>query len=60
MPGELNKPVEMRCACGEPIKHPEDHPGECCDCFDVGLGMKPPVRLGKKTLTDWFSYEEYD
>ena len=29
----------MRCPCGDEIKHPEDHPEECCDCFDLGCGM---------------------
>lgn len=35
----LRGPEGERCPCGEPIQHPEDHPGECCDCFDVGCGM---------------------
>lgn len=26
--------------CGEPtIRHPEDHPNLCCDCFDLSCGM---------------------
>jgi hypothetical protein len=27
------------CPCGEIVRHAEDHPGECCDCFDLGAGM---------------------
>ncbi len=26
------------CPCGDPVEH-EDHPGECCDCYDLGTGM---------------------
>lgn len=31
----------MTCTnCGEgPIKCQEDHPGLCCDCFDLSVGM---------------------
>lgn len=28
------------CACGEPLSpnHDDEHPGECCDCFDAPWG----------------------
>ena len=35
--------MENECvSCDEPNEHPEDHPGQCCDCFDYSLGM--PLR----------------
>lgn len=27
------------CECGVPIEHAEDHPDQCCTCFDVECGM---------------------
>jgi hypothetical protein len=27
---------KLTCPCGEPVKHGFEHPGECCDCFDLG------------------------
>lgn len=32
--------------CGDEATHPD----ECCDCFDVGWGMKPPVRLDRPAI----------
>lgn len=30
-------------------RHTPDHVGLCCNCFDVSLGMRPPVVLGLRT-----------
>lgn len=30
-------------------RHTPDHAGLCCDCFDVSLGMKPPIVLCLRT-----------
>jgi len=29
------------------LKHPDDHPGLCCDCFDLSWGM-PLEQLNKE------------
>jgi hypothetical protein len=46
--------------CGEAdVRHPDDHPGLCCDCFDLSCGM-PVAALnaeraakGKPPLPPW-------
>ena len=72
MPGAMNEQIDFACAeCGEYVSpqvrevcwadhEVPDHKKICCDCFDVSLGMKPPIKLNVKTSADWFSYEEYD
>lgn len=64
MSGTMNEPVRLRCDCGELLPedpvHASEHPGECCDCFDVGWGMRPPVKLVRKTAASWHLYGEYD
>lgn len=40
---EVEREAREWCACGERIEHRRDHPGECCDCFDLGCGM--PLEL---------------
>jgi hypothetical protein len=43
--------AEKFCPCGKLIQHPDEHPGECCDCFDAR--MEDPYIYPTKHWMDW-------
>lgn len=43
--------------CDDPVKHPDDHPDLCCDCFDISCGDAELALEKIRKLTD--SVEEW-
>lgn len=38
--------MSARCKCGEPLTdHDCEHPGRCCDCFDLLCGWQPMPKV---------------
>lgn len=35
---DMSQDEGARCKCGAKIEHAEDHPNQCCDCFDIECG----------------------
>ncbi len=57
MPGEIQDKIRVFCDnCGDIIEitkeHLDEHPGLCCDCFDVSCGMNPKIKLGYRTVVN--------
>lgn len=51
----------MKCTeCDEPeLEHQDEHPGVCCDCYDVGWGAPRTIKLDRRTPVRQEDDEEY-